>query len=86
MTVASLAAAFGRTEPIRRLPGVLHAVAGPAVGLLARRGPLAGQARRIELLWEGQRQSSALPGLGFAAEPGDAYVRLGHELLMERVG
>jgi nucleoside-diphosphate-sugar epimerase len=86
MTVASLATAFGRTEPIRHLPGVVYAVAGPAVGLLARRGPLAGQARRIELLWAGQRQSSVLPGLGFAADPGDAYIRLGHELVMEGVG
>ena len=63
--VHALAAAFGRSRPIRRLPRLIAFVAVRAVRRLARGGPLAGHARRIELLWDGQHQSSSLPDLGF---------------------
>jgi nucleoside-diphosphate-sugar epimerase len=81
MTVASLATAFGRTAPIRRIPKPLAVPIVAIVRLLAQRGPLAGQARRIEMLWAGQSQRSSLPGLGFRLPNAElAYHRLGGEL------
>lgn len=81
MTTASLASAFGRNDAIRRLPQPLAWPAVRMVRLLARGGPLAGHARRIELLWDGQHQQSSLPGLGFAlSNPGAAFRQLGDQL------
>lgn len=83
MTVRSLAAAFGRTAPFRRLPGPVGRLAVGTIGLLARGGPVAGQARRLELLWKGQSQRSSLPALGFEVpDAAAAFERLGGELLV----
>jgi nucleoside-diphosphate-sugar epimerase len=83
MTVASLATAFGRERPFIRLPAFVHRPLLAIVGLLARGGPVAGQARRLELLWAGQRQSSSMPAQGFEiADPAAAFERLGQELLV----
>lgn len=81
MTVRSLATAFGRERPIATLPGLLAKPVVALVRALASGGPLAGRVRRIELLFDGQRQVSSLPDLGF--RQGDlaaGYRSLGDEL------
>lgn len=81
MTTASLASAFGRTSPIRRMPRPIGWLAVRAVRLLSRGGPLAGHARRIELLWDGQGQQSSLPELGYSvSDATEAFTRLGDQL------
>lgn len=76
VTTASLAAALGRAEPIRQLPRPLGFAALAIVRLVARAGPLAGHARRVELLWEGQRQRSVLPDLGFEIDGAETLAAL----------
>jgi nucleoside-diphosphate-sugar epimerase len=82
MTVASLAHAFGRMAPLRRLPGPLVPPLRWSVRKLVQHGGgLAGKVRRVEMLWEGQGQRSSLPGLGFAPrEQLAAYCELGRLL------
>ena len=86
MTVHSLARAFGRPTPIRTIPRPLADPAKRLVRLLVNHGgPLSGRVRRVEVLWEGQRQRSSLPALGFAPGDQDArYAELGATLRDER--